>query len=66
MRSHSHRHLLFCGPKDRIPRRRFITVSFRAPCWLLEKGHAKARAEDLSFSQLMRRAIRRQLAEATN
>ncbi len=58
------KYLLFLGPEDRAPRKRYVTVSFRAPRCLLEEGHAKARAEDLSFSQFMRRGIRRALLEA--
>jgi hypothetical protein len=54
------RYLLFCGPEERPPRSRAITISFRAPRWLSEEAHAKARAEDLSFSQFVRRGIRRQ------
>jgi len=60
----SRKYFLFLGPEDRAPRKRCVTESFRAPRWLLEKGHAMARAEDLSFSQFMRRGIRRALIEA--
>ncbi len=58
------KYLLSLGPEDRAPRKRCVAESFRAPRWLLDKGHAMARADDLSFSQFMRRAIRRALIEA--
>ncbi len=60
----SRKYLLFLGPEDRPPRKRYVTASFRVPRWLSEKAHAMARAEDLSFSQFMRRGIKRELAAA--
>ena len=42
---------------------RSVTASVRLPDWLREMLLAKARREDLNFSQLCRRALRRELAE---
>ncbi len=57
-------HFLFLGPEDRPPRKRYVTTTFRVPRWLSQQAHAMARAEDLTFSQFIRRGIRRQLAAA--
>ena len=38
--------------------------AFRAPTTLLDAAKAKAKAEDISFSQLMRRALKRELEAA--
>ncbi len=57
----STQYLLFLGPEDRPLRKRHVTTTFRVPRWLSDKAHAMARAEDLSFSQFMRRGIRREL-----
>ncbi len=57
-------YLLFLGPEDRPPRKRYVTTTFRVPRWLSEQAHAMARAEDLSFSQFMLRGIKRELAAA--
>jgi hypothetical protein len=55
------RYLLFCGPEDQPPRKRYNTVSFRIPRSLSAKLHALARAEDMTFSQFVRRGLRREL-----
>jgi hypothetical protein len=55
------KHLLFCGPSDRPPRRRHVVVSFRLPRSFSQELHCQAREEDMTFSQFVRRAIRRQL-----
>lgn len=38
--------------------------AFRLPALLRRQARARAAAEDLSFSQLMRRALRRELAQS--
>jgi len=35
--------------------------AFRLPMWMSEEARKKAHAEDLTFSQLVRRAIRNEL-----
>lgn len=37
--------------------------AFRLPSWLSDEARRRARAEDLTFSQLVRRAIRRELGD---
>ena len=58
------KYLLCCGPEDRPSRRRCVTVSFRVPRWLSAKAHALAVAEDMTFSQFVRRGIKRELHAA--
>jgi len=41
-----------------------VPVSFRLPVTVQEKLVEKARLEDLNFSQLVRRALRREVREA--
>ena len=40
-------------------------AAFRAPKWLREEAQTKCDGEDITFSQLMRRAMRRELGHAT-
>ena len=56
-----YQNLLFLGREE--PRRpaRNVNITFRLPRKVSEKLHDMARAEDMSFSRLVRRAIRRRL-----
>jgi hypothetical protein len=64
MKLHSHSFLInaFLRREQREMRvGRSVTTSVRLPDWLREMLLAKARREDLNFSQLVRRALRREL-----
>ena len=43
------------------PTQDLVLAAFRMPKDLRQKAKAKAKAEDINFSQLMRRAVRREL-----
>jgi hypothetical protein len=43
---------------------KFELAAFRLPSELREEAQTKAKKEDLTFSQLMRRAIRKELEQA--
>jgi|GEM_PF-4849173 len=41
-----------------------VTVSFRCPIDVFRAAELRLRAEDIDFSKLVRRALKRELAEA--
>jgi len=50
---------------NQISKEELEVAAFRLPKRLRSRAKAKAHAEDLTFSQLMRRAIRRELEKAS-